>query len=181
MKVTQRWSLAPCSAPTSLAIDRKSKRLFAGCGNRMLAVVNAEDGDVIATLPIGEKVDATAFDSDTKMIISSNGDGTMTVIHQDDADHYHVVRTIKTPKRSKTFALDRKTHKLFVPAAEFAAPVTLGARPAVTPGSFKVLVYQWGCCLKLRRPAGYIAPEAIATGRKAVAGGARASRFSLES
>lgn len=147
LQVVKRWPLAPCAEPSSLAMDRESHRLFAGCSNHILTVVNAENGAVVTTLPIGEKVDATAFDPDTKLVISSNGDGTMTVIHEDSPDHYRVVQTITTPKRSKTSGLDKKTHKLFVPAAEFgAAPAPTAEnpkpRPAVIPGSFKVLVFE---------------------------------------
>lgn len=145
-KVAKRWALAPCKEPTGLAFDLHNQRLFAGCGNRVLAVVNAQNGHVITTLPIGEHVDAAAFDPSTHEITSSAADGTLTVIAQDDADHYHVAQTIKTPSRSKTFALDEKTHRLFVPSADFGpAPAPSKdnpkGRPPVLPGTFKVLFF----------------------------------------
>lgn len=146
LKVVKRWALEPCKEPTGLAMDRHTQRLFAGCGNRMLAVVNAHNGHVITTLPIGEHVDAAAFDPSTHEITSSAADGTLTVIAQDDADHYHVAETIKTPSRSKTFGLDEKTHRLFVPSADFGPPPAPSkdnpkSRPSVLPGTFKVLFF----------------------------------------
>ncbi|MDE3015941.1 MAG: YncE family protein [Pseudomonadota bacterium] len=146
MKVMKRWPLASCEEPSSLAMDEHNQRLFAGCGNSKLAVVNAKDGHVITTLPIGEHVDATAFDPSTREIISAAADGTLTVIAQDDADHYHVAQTIKTPLRSKTFGLDEKTHRLFLPSAGFG-PATAPSKdnpnghPQVLPGTFNVLIF----------------------------------------
>lgn len=143
-KVMKRWALAPCEGPTGLAMDSHNQRLLAGCGNKLLAVVNAKSGHVITTMPIGDHVDAVAFDPATREIISSAADGTLTVIAQDDADHYHVVQTVTTPLRSKTFALDEKTHRLFVPSATFGpapvpSPDNPKGRPPVLPGTFKVL------------------------------------------
>jgi YVTN family beta-propeller protein len=146
MKVVKRWKLAPCTEPASLAMDRTNHRLFAGCNNNILAVVDAQSGHVITTLPVGKHVDATAFDAATHEIISTAADGTMTVIAQDDADHYHVTQTVKTPLRSKTFGLDENTHRLFVPSAAFGpAPAPSKdnpkSRPPVLPGTFNVLVF----------------------------------------
>jgi len=147
MKVLNRWSVAPGKAPAGLAMDRTNQRLFIGCGNRKLIVMDALSGKVIADLPLGDHVDATAYDPETKQIISSNNDGTMTVVQQDDADHYHVAQTVTTPNHSKTLGLDLKTHKLFVPAAEFGPipPATKAnpkRRPDVIAGTFKVLVFE---------------------------------------
>lgn len=146
LKVLNRWALAPCGEPSSLAMDIANQRLFAGCRNLMLTVVNARNGSVITTLPIGQQVDATAYDPQTHLVISSNGDGTMTVIHQDDADHYHVVQLVDTPRHSKTFGLDEKTHQLFVPAAQFKeadAPENGEQKPKATvvPDSFALLTF----------------------------------------
>lgn len=118
LKVEQRWPTAPCSSPSSMAIDRANRRLFLGCRSKVLAVLNADTGKVITTLPIGDHVDATAFDTETRMIFNSNGEGTVTVIHQDDPDKYSVVETVKTAPRAKTMALDPKTHRLFLSTAE---------------------------------------------------------------
>ena len=118
LKVEQRWPTAPCKAPSSMAIDRANRRLFLGCRSKVMAVMNADTGQVITTLPIGDHVDATAFDEETKLIFNSNGEGTVTVIHQESPDKYSVVETVKTLPRAKTMALDPKTHQLFLSTAE---------------------------------------------------------------
>jgi YVTN family beta-propeller protein len=118
LKVEQRWPTAPCASPSSMAIDRANRRLFVGCRSKVMAVMNADTGHVITTLPIGDHVDATAFDAGTRLIFNSNGEGTVTVIHQDGPDKYSVAETVKTLPRAKTLALDPKTHQLFLSAAE---------------------------------------------------------------
>jgi DNA-binding beta-propeller fold protein YncE len=118
LKVEQRWPTAPCASPSSMAMDRTNRRLFLGCRSKVMAVVDADSGKVITTLPIGDHVDATAFDPATKLIFNSNGEGTITVIHQDSADKYSFVETVKTAPRAKTMALDPKTHRLFLSTAE---------------------------------------------------------------
>jgi YVTN family beta-propeller protein len=118
LKVEQRWPTAPCSAPSSIAMDRDNRRLFIGCRSKVMAVMNADTGKVITTLPIGDHVDATAFDPQSKLIFNSNGEGSITVIHQDSPDKYSVVDTVKTVPKAKTMALDPKTHQLFLSTAE---------------------------------------------------------------
>jgi DNA-binding beta-propeller fold protein YncE len=118
LKVEQRWPTAPCSSPSSLAMDRDNRRLFIGCRSKVMAVMNADTGQVITTLPIGDHVDATAFDPDSRLIFNSNGEGTITVIHQDGPDKYTVVENVKTLPKAKTMALDPKTHRLFLSTAE---------------------------------------------------------------
>ena len=118
LKVEQRWPAAPCASPSSMAMDRPNRRLFLGCRSKVMAVMNADSGKVIATLPIGDHVDATAFDPDSRLIFNSNGEGTITVIHQDSPDKYSVVENVKTVPRAKTMALDPKTHQLFLSTAE---------------------------------------------------------------
>jgi DNA-binding beta-propeller fold protein YncE len=118
LKVEQRWPTAPCASPSSMAIDRANRRLFVGCRSKVMAVIDADTGKVITTLPIGDHVDATAFDPETKLIFNSNGEGTITVVHQDSADKYSAVETVKTLPRAKTMALDPKTHRLFLSTAE---------------------------------------------------------------
>jgi YVTN family beta-propeller protein len=118
LKVEQRWPTAPCASPSSIAMDRLNRRLFIGCRNKRMAVMNADTGQVIATLPIGDHVDATAFDPASKLIFNSNGEGTITVVHQDGSDKYSVVENVKTLPKAKTMALDPKTHQLFLSTAE---------------------------------------------------------------
>jgi len=118
LTVEQRWKTAPCASPSSLAMDRQNRRLFIGCRSHVMAVMNADTGQVITTLPIGDHVDATAFDPETRLIFNSCGEGTITVIHQDTPDKYSVVESVKTLPRAKTMALDPKTHQLFLSTAE---------------------------------------------------------------
>ena len=116
MTVEQRWKA--CDAPSSMAMDRENRRLFIGCRSKVMAVMNADTGQVIMTVPIGDHVDATAYDATTKLIFNSNGEGTVTVVRQDSPDKYSVVETVKTLPRAKTMALDPKTHQLFLSTAE---------------------------------------------------------------
>jgi DNA-binding beta-propeller fold protein YncE len=146
--VTARWPLAPCSEPTGLAFDAKHRRLFAGCNNDMMAVINADSGKVITTLPIGPGVDATAFDAATGNIFNScgGGEGSLVVIHQDGADKYRVIENHPTQKRAKTLALDPRSHRVFLTAGTFGpAPAATAQDPKprapIIPGSFSVLVW----------------------------------------
>lgn len=118
LKVEQRWPTAPCQAPSSIAMDRPNRRLFIGCRSKVMAVMNADTGKIITTLPIGDHVDATAFDPESRLIFNSNGEGTVTVIRQDTPDKYSLVDTVKTLPKAKTMALDLKTHQLFLSTAE---------------------------------------------------------------
>ena len=118
LAVEQRWPVAPCQSPSSMAMDIPNRRIFIGCRSKVMAVVDADSGKVITTAPIGDHVDATAFDADSRLIFNSNGEGTITVIHQDTPDKYSVVETVKTVPRAKTMAFDRKTHQLFLSTAE---------------------------------------------------------------
>jgi DNA-binding beta-propeller fold protein YncE len=145
MAVEARWPLAPCEEPSSLAMDRTTNRLFAGCGNKTLVAVDASSGKVVASVPIGEHVDATVFDPETKFVIASNGDGTLTVIHEDTPDSYQVVQTVPTLKGARTVALDTATHRLFLPIAGFGPPLPPTPsqpkpRPSIVPGTFAILV-----------------------------------------
>ncbi len=144
MTVLERWPLAPGEGPSALAMDAKNRRLFVGCHNKKMVVVDADSGKVVADQPIGDRVDAAAFDPETGMVFFSCGDGTVTVIHEDGADKYSVAETIKTKQGSRTMALDRKTHDLFLPSADFRpapepTPDNPRPRPTMIPGSFAVL------------------------------------------
>ncbi len=118
LKVEERWPTAPCASPSSMAMDRVNRRLFIGCRSKVMAVMNADTGKVITTLPIGDHVDATVFDPEAKLIFNSNGEGTVSVIRQENPDKYSVAETVKTLPRAKTMALDAKTHRLFLSTAE---------------------------------------------------------------
>jgi YVTN family beta-propeller protein len=118
LKVEQRWPTAPCASPSSIAMDQANRRLFIGCRSKVMAVMNADTGQVITTLAIGDHVDATAFDASSRLIFNSNGEGTITVIHQDGPDKYSLVENVASLPKAKTMALDPKTHRLFLSTAE---------------------------------------------------------------
>lgn len=137
--VEATWPLG-CDAPTGLAIDRKQHRLFSVCDNKQMAVTNAENGQVVARVPIGEGPDAVVFDEGASMVYSSNGEsGDITAVRQKDADHYSVVASIPTQPSARTLALDPKLHRLYLSAAKWASPPKEGARPDIMPDSFTVL------------------------------------------
>jgi len=141
-KITEmhRWPLAPCKSPSGLAMDRKSRRLFAVCDEKVMAVVNADTGKVVAAPTIGEGVDASAFEPDTQLAFASNGEGTLTVIHEDSPDKYTVVENVPTKRSARTMGLDLKTHNIFLPAADFDPPAPGERRGKMKPGSFVLLV-----------------------------------------
>jgi YVTN family beta-propeller protein len=144
LKVTHRWPLAPGEHPSGLAIDTVHHILFSGCRNKLMAIVNADTGKVIATLPIGQGVDATRFDPGTQYAFASNGDGTLTVIHEDSPDKFSVVENVTTEVGARTMALDPKTHDIFLATAkleriENPPPHTRPFRLA--PDTFHVLVF----------------------------------------
>ena len=138
--VIHRWPLKPCEEPSGLAMDLKSRRLFAGCGNKMMAVIDANTGKIVATPAIGDGVDANAFDPATGYAFASNGEGTLTVVHEDSPDKYSIVENVATKRSARTMGLDLKTHNIFLPAAEFDAPAPGERRGKMKPGSFVVLV-----------------------------------------
>ncbi len=145
MKVLAHWPIAPCEEPSGLALDAAHRRLFSVCGNKMMAVVNADTGKLVTTLPIGAGPDGAAFDPASRNAFSSNGEGTLTVVHESAADKFEVVQTVKTQRSARTIALDPKTHSLLLPAAEFgpppaATPEQPRQRPPLVPGSFALLV-----------------------------------------
>ena len=138
--VLNRWPMAPCEDPSGLAADWNSHRLFAGCHNKLMAVIDADSGKVVTTVPIGEGVDANAFDPGTSLAFASTGDGNLTIAHEDSADKYTVVMNLSTKQSARTMGLDLKTHKVFLPAAEFDPPAPGERRGKMRPGSFVVLV-----------------------------------------
>src|SRR5262249_50738360 len=140
LKVLERWPVAPAKQPVSMAIDTRTNRLFVGCRSKSLVVLDAATGKAVATLPIGARVDAGAFDPEAKLAFCSCGDGTVAVGRQEGPDKYVVDQTVKTRTGSKTMALDPKAHRLFLPAVEYKAGPA-GGRPAVVPGTFAVLVF----------------------------------------
>jgi DNA-binding beta-propeller fold protein YncE len=145
MKELHRWDIAPLEDPTGLALDDAHHRLFAVGGNQLMAVVDAQSGKVVKTLPIGKGADAAAFDAATQTVYSSNGDGTLTLIHEDSPNAFTVLASVPTKRGARTMALDPKTHQIFLPAAEYgpapaATPEQPRPRPAMVKDSFHLLV-----------------------------------------
>lgn len=139
------WPLAPCTEPSALSIDKKNRRLFVGCDNKMMAVLDADSGKVLATPAIGDGVDADGFDADAGLAFASCGEGVLTVVHEDSPDKFSVVETVPTQKGARTMALDSKTHNVYVVTADFAAPPAPTAdnphpRRSIVPDTFVVLV-----------------------------------------
>lgn len=142
-KVLATWSLAPCESPSGLAFDAAHRRLFSVCDNRTMTVLDADSGKRVASVPIGNGPDGVAFDSKRGLVFSSNGeDGTLTVVHEEDPDHYRVVATVPTQTTARTLALDPTSGHLFLSAAKYGAHTEQGGphpHPPVMPGSFTVL------------------------------------------
>jgi YVTN family beta-propeller protein len=141
LAVLNTWSVAPCQEPSALAFDVEHHRLFAGCGNRMMAVVDSGSGKAVTTVPIGEGVDAGGFNPNTQEIFMSCGEGVLTVIHEDSPDKYTVRQNLATAKGGRTMALDQENDVVYlVTAQREATPPAPGQRPAMVPGSFELIV-----------------------------------------
>ena len=147
LAVQSRWPLAPCEEPSGLAMDRATRRLFTVCSNKLMAIVDADGGKVVATVPTGDGTDAAGFDPATKLAFASNGEGTLTVVHEDTPDSAHVVQTVTTQRGARTMALDPHTHIVYEVTADFGPPPAPTAdrprpRPTMIPESFTLLVIQ---------------------------------------
>ena len=137
-KVLATWSIAPGEEPTGLAIDVKTKRLFAGC-QKLLLVVDAVSGAVVDKLPIADGCDGVAFDSNLKYVFASCGEGILSVVEEISASKFAVIDNVPTKRSARTCTVDEKTHEVFLPAAEMQ-PAPQGQRPSMVPGSFQILV-----------------------------------------
>jgi DNA-binding beta-propeller fold protein YncE len=146
MKVTRRWSIAPCESPTGLAIDVTHQRLFSVCRNKLMAISNVRAGKLDTTVPIGSGVDAARFDPSTGDAFASNGEGSLTVVHEVGPDSFQVVQTVSTMSGARTMELDPRNHRVYVVGAKFGeAPAQPTAsnprrRAPMVPGSFTLLV-----------------------------------------
>jgi len=146
LEVKSSWPLAPCEEPSGLAMDRKHRRLFAGCHNKMMAVVDADTGRVIATPAIGEGVDANAFDPETELAFASCGEGVLTTVREDSPNKFTVLENVPTQAGARTMALDEKTHRIYTVTAKFGpppAPTADNPHPwrTILPDTFVVLVF----------------------------------------
>jgi DNA-binding beta-propeller fold protein YncE len=144
MKVEQTWSLGMGEGPSGLSIDKKTRRLFSVCDNKLMVIMSADDGKIVTTIPIGEHVDAAGFDVRMNRVYSSNGDGTLTVVQEKDANTFTVLENVVTQRGARTIAVNSKTHHIYLPTAEFgSAPEATKDKPHPKPslklGSFIII------------------------------------------
>ena len=145
-EVVARWPLAPGDEPTGMALDAAHHRLFAGCHNKLMPMLDTQTGKVVATVPIGAGVDACVFEDATQFAFASCGDGTTTIAKEETPQKLTVVQTLKTERGARTMALDPETHRIYLPTAQFQpapspAPGASPARPTIIPNTLKLLVY----------------------------------------
>lgn len=147
LKVTASWPLKPCEGPSGLAIDVTHRRLFVGCHNKLMAMVDADTGKVVSTVPIGNGVDANRFDPGTELAFSSNGDGTLTIAHEDSPNRLTLVENVKTEPGARTMELDPKTHRVFLVTAKFGPRPAKGTPdnphryPPILPNTARLLIF----------------------------------------
>jgi YVTN family beta-propeller protein len=140
LKVEQHWPIAPGEEPSGLALDNQAHRLFSVCANKLMVVIDAGTGKIITTLPIGDRCDGVAFDPGNKRAYASNGEGTMTVVQEENANSFKVLETVVTQPGAKTIAIDKASHHLYLTTAEYeTAPTATNRRPPVKPNSFVIL------------------------------------------
>jgi DNA-binding beta-propeller fold protein YncE len=146
--VIASWPLAPGEEPTGMALDAAHRRLFVGCHNKMMLMLDADTGKIIAAVPIGVGVDACAFSDGTQLAFASCGDGTLTIAKEETPDKLTVVQTLTTERGARTMALDPKTQRIYTCTAQIAAEPASPSpaagerpRPSYVPGTFHVLVY----------------------------------------
>ncbi|HYL03123.1 MAG TPA: hypothetical protein VEU54_06860 [Steroidobacteraceae bacterium] len=149
LAVVSVWPISGCQEPSGLALDAARERLFPGCDNQVMAEVDGRTGRVLRRVPIGAGVDATAFDPGTRLAYASCGDGTLTVARETPAGALEVVQSVPTQRGARTMALDLRTHRVFLVTADFGPPPAATAghphpRPAILPGSFRLLVLEAG-------------------------------------
>jgi len=145
-EVVARWSLSPGEGPTGIALDATHHRLFSGCHNKMMVMLDTESGKVLGNVPIGAGVDGCAFDEATQLAFASCGDGTTTIAKEEAPNKLSVLQVLKTERGARTMALDARTHRIYLPTAQFApapspSPGASPARPSIVPNTLKVLVY----------------------------------------
>lgn len=140
MKLVNSWTIAPGESPSGLSIDRKNMLLFAGCDNKLLMVIDATNGNIVDKLPIGDGCDGTAFDPSINTVYSSNGEGTLTIIHEESKNKFTVVKDLPTKRGARTISVDVKTHNVYLPTANFGKQTDASQRPPMMPGSFQVLI-----------------------------------------
>jgi YVTN family beta-propeller protein len=152
-KVIAHWPLAPGEGPSGIALDAKHHRLFSGCHNKIMTMLDTETGKIITNVPIGAGVDGCAFDDATQLAFASCGDGTTTIAKEEAPNKLEVVQLLKTERGARTMALDARTHRIYLPTAQFApapspSPGASPTRPSIVPNTLKLLVYAPGESVK---------------------------------
>lgn len=147
LNIISRWSITPGEFPTGLAIDIKNRRLFAVCRNKLMIMIDADNGHILTSLPIGSGTDGCAFDPDTQLAFSSNGEGTLTIVQEESPTIFSVLENVPTQRGARTMTIDPKTHTVFLPTAEFGPTPQPTVeqprpRPTIIPGTFIVLQLQ---------------------------------------
>jgi DNA-binding beta-propeller fold protein YncE len=140
LKVISHWPINPGEEPSGLALDNQTHLLFSVCSNKLMVVVDAITGKVITTLPIGEGCDGAAFDPMYKRAYASNGEGTMTVVQEENSNSFKVLETVPTQPGARTITIDKTSHHIYMTTAEYeSAPAANNRRPPVKPDSFEIL------------------------------------------
>ena len=144
LSVKNRWKIAPGEEPTGIALDRETHRLFTVCHNEWMIILNSDNGQIVAQVPIGKRVDGVVFDPSTKLAYSSNGEGSISIVQEVSANEFKLVETVKTEVGARTIAFDPKTHHVFVSTAQYgetpaATTENPRPRPKVVPGTFMIL------------------------------------------
>jgi DNA-binding beta-propeller fold protein YncE len=144
--VTKRIKLEGCEGPSGLAMDTKARRIFSVCANKVMVVSDPDAAKAVATLPIGQGADGAGFDPGRGHAFSSNGDGTLTVVNG-SGGKYEVIQNVQTQRGARTLALDIRTHKIYLPAAQYGpgpapTPQNPRPRPSMIPDSFALLVVE---------------------------------------
>ena len=145
-QIAARWAIPDCESPHGIAVDTKTHRVFSTCANRVMVIVNADDGKQLASLPIGARTDGAAFDPGRRRAFSSNGDGTLTVISEQDPNSFTVLGNVPTSLGARTMTINPESGRLYLVAADMKVneavdPKDYRHRYTVTPGSAKLLIF----------------------------------------
>ena len=145
-EVVAHWPLAPGEEPSGIAFDAAHHRLFSTCHNKMMTMLDTQSGKVVGTTAIGTGVDGAAFDDATQLVFASCGEGVTNIVKEETPEKLRAVQTLKTERGARTMALDPKTHRIYLPTAQFQPPPSPSpgaspGRPSIVPNTLKLLVY----------------------------------------
>ena len=140
-EVVGHWPIAPGEEPTGIALDGRHHRLFAVCHNKTMVMLDADNGKIIASVPIGGGTDGCAFDEATQLVFASCGEGVVTIAKEESPEKLSIVQTLTTEHGARTMTLDPQTHRIYLPSAKFGPAQTPGGRPTIVPNTMKLLVY----------------------------------------